>query len=292
METAATPTRAIEIVPSGDALGAEVKGVDIASGLSDADIQQIKAAWHEHLVVVIRDQAIDDPQLIAFTRRFGELDPPGPNPYGGPIYPEHPELNIISNIVEGGRPIGNLGAGEAVWHADMTYLELPPMGAVLYAVELPPMGGDTQFANMYAAYDALREKTKREIEGLRAIHDAAHNSAGMLRKGYENIDDVRQTPGARHPLVRTDRESGRRCLFLGRRPHSYVVGLEVPESEALLDRLWAHATQDRFVTTHSWRVGDVLMWNNRAVLHRRDAFDAVARRRLHRAQLKGDGPIE
>ncbi len=292
METAATPTRAIEIVPSGDALGAEVKGVDIASGLSDADIQQIKAAWREHLVVVIRDQAIDDPQLIAFTRRFGELDPPGPNPYGGPIYPEHPELNIISNIVEGGRPIGNLGAGEAVWHADMTYLELPPMGAVLYAVELPPMGGDTQFANMYAAYDALREKTKREIEGLRAIHDAAHNSAGMLRKGYENIDDVRQTPGARHPLVRTDRESGRRCLFLGRRPHSYVVGLEVPESEALLDRLWAHATQDRFVTTHSWRVGDVLMWNNRAVLHRRDAFDAVARRRLHRAQLKGDGPIE
>ncbi len=292
METAATPTRAIEIVPSGDALGAEVKGVDIASGLSDADIQQIKAAWREHLVVVIRDQAIDDPQLIAFTRRFGELDPPGPNPYGGPIYPEHPELNIISNIVEGGRPIGNLGAGEAVWHADMTYLELPPMGAVLYAVELPPMGGDTQFANMYAAYDALREKTKREIEGLRAIHDAAHNSAGMLRKGYENIDDVRQTPGARHPLVRTDRESGRRCLFLGRRPHSYVVGLEVPESEALLDRLWAHATQDQFVTTHSWRVGDVLMWNNRAVLHRRDAFDAVARRRLHRAQLKGGGPIE
>ncbi len=292
METAATPTRAIEIVPSGDALGAEVKGVDIASGLSDADIQQIKAAWREHLVVVIRDQAIDDPQLIAFTRRFGELDPPGPNPYGGPIYPEHPELNIISNIVEDGRPIGNLGAGEAVWHADMTYLELPPMGAVLYAVELPPMGGDTQFANMYAAYDALPEKTKREIEGLRAVHDAAHNSAGMLRKGYENIDDVRQTPGARHPLVRTDRESGRRCLFLGRRPHSYVVGLEVPESEALLDRLWAHATQDRFVTTHSWRVGDVLMWNNRAVLHRRDAFDAVARRRLHRAQLKGGGPIE
>lgn len=292
METAATRTRAIEIIPSGNALGAEVRGVDIASGTSDAEVEQIKAAWREHLVLVFRDQVIDDPQLIAFTRRFGELDPPGPNPYGGPIYPEHPELNIISNIVEGGRPIGNLGAGEAVWHADMTYLELPPMGAVLYAVELPPMGGDTQFANMYAAYDALPEKTKREIEGLRAVHDAAHNSAGMLRKGYENIDDVRQTPGARHPLVRTDRESGRRCLFLGRRPHSYVVGLEVPESEALLDRLWAHATQDRFVTTHSWRVGDVLMWNNRAVLHRRDAFDAVARRRLHRAQLKGDGPIE
>lgn len=292
METTAARTRAIEVIPSGDALGAEIRGVDVASGLRDGEVEEIRAAWRERLVLVFRDQTIDDDQLIAFTQRFGELDPPGPNPYGGPIYPEHPELNIISNIVEGGRPIGNLGAGEAVWHADMTYLELPPMGAVLYAVELPPMGGDTQFANMYAAYDALPEKTKREIEGLRAVHDAAHNSAGMLRKGYENIDDVRQTPGARHPLVRTDRESGRRCLFLGRRPHSYVVGLEVPESEALLDRLWAHATQDQFVTTHSWRVGDVLMWNNRAVLHRRDAFDAVARRRLHRAQLKGDGPIE
>lgn len=292
METAATRTRAIEVIPSGDALGAEVRGVDIASGMSDAEVEQIKAAWRDHLVVVIRGQVIDDPRLIAFTRRFGELDPPGPNPYGGPIYPEHPELNIVSNIVEDGRPIGNLGAGEAVWHADMTYLDLPPKGAVLYAVELPPIGGDTQFANMYAAYDALPEKTKGEIEGLCAVHDAAHNSAGMLRKGYEEIDDVRQTPGARHPLVRTDRETGRRCLFLGRRPHSYVLGLEVPESEALLDRLWAHATQDRFVTTHRWRVGDVLMWNNRAVLHRRDAFDSKARRRLHRAQLKGDGPVE
>ncbi|HSS65790.1 MAG TPA: TauD/TfdA family dioxygenase [Gammaproteobacteria bacterium] len=291
METAATRTRAIEILPSGDALGAEVRGVDIASGLSDVEVEQIKAAWREHLVLVFRGQSIDDHQLIAFTQRFGELDPPGPNPYGGPIYPEHPELNIISNIVEDGRPIGNLGAGEAVWHADMTYLDEPPKGAVLYAVELPAAGGDTQFANMFAAYEALPQDTRREIEGLRAIHDAAHNSAGMLRKGYEEVDDVRNTPGARQPLVRTDPETGRRCLFLGRRPRSYVVGLEVEESEALLDRLWAHATEDRFVTTHGWRVGDLLIWDNHAVLHRRDGFDPEARRRLHRAQLMGDGPI-
>ena len=292
MESAAAPTRTVEVIPSGDALGAEVRGVDVASGLSDAEVAAIKDAWRQHLVLVLRRQSIDDHQLIAFARRFGELDPPGPNPYGGPIYPEHPELNIISNIVEDGRPIGNLGAGEAVWHADMTYLDEPPKGAVLYAVELPASGGDTQFANMYAAYDALPEPTKREIEGLRAIHDAAHNSAGMLRKGYEEVEDVRKTPGARQPLVRTDRETGRRCLFLGRRPRSYVVGLEIEDSEALLDRLWAHATRDRFVTTHSWRVGDLLMWDNHAVLHRRDAFDPEARRRLHRAQLKGDGRIE
>lgn len=290
--TTAVNTKSIEIIPSGDALGGEVRGVDIASGLSEAEIEQIEAAWREHLVLVFRGQAIDDNQLIAFARRFGELDPPGPNPYGGPIYPEHPELNVISNIVENGRPVGNLGAGEAVWHQDMTYVATPPKGAVLYAVELPPAGGDTQFANMYAAYEALPEATRREIEGLRAIHDAAHNSAGLLRKGYQEVDDVRNTPGARQPLVRSDRETGRRCLFLGRRPRSYVVGLELAESESLLDRLWAHATEDRFVTTHSWRVGDVLMWNNLAVLHRRDSFDAGVRRRLHRAQLKGEGLVE
>lgn len=287
-----TATQAIEIVPSKDALGAEVRGVDIAAGIDDEVLAGIRTAWREHLVLVFRGQTIDDDQLIAFAKRFGELDPPGPNPYGGPIYPEHPELNVISNIVENGRPLGNLGAGEAVWHADLTYTERPPRGAVLYAVEIPPSGGDTWFANMYAAHDALPEGTRREIEGLRAIHDAAHNSAGMLRKGYVETLDVRETPGARHPLVRTDPESGRRCLYLGRRPHSYVVGLEVNQSEGLLDRLWAHATQNRFVTIHHWREGDVLMWDNRAVLHRRDAFDSNARRRLHRAQLKGEGPIE
>ncbi len=287
-----TAAQSIEVIPSGAALGAEVCGVDIASGLNAAEVASIRTAWRDHLVLVLRDQAINDDQLIAFAKHFGELEPPGPNPYGGPIYPEYPELNVISNIVENGRPVGNLGAGEAVWHADLTYTERPPLGAVLYAVELPPSGGDTQFANMYAAYDALDEDTRTEIEDLRAIHDAAHNSAGMLRKGYEEITDVRNTPGARHPLVRTDRESGRRCLYLGRRPHSYVLGLEVEQSDALLDRLWTHATQDRFVFTHRWRVGDIIMWDNRAVLHRRDAFDPKARRRLHRAQLKGDGPVE
>jgi len=283
---------AIEVVPSGDAIGAEVRGVGIAAGIDEATLDRIKSAWQDHLVLVFRGQVINDDQLIVFARRFGDLDPPGPNPYGGPIYPEYPELNVISNIVEDGRPMGNLGAGEAVWHADLTYTDLPPRGAVLYAVELPSSGGATQFANMYAAYKALPETTRQEIEERRAVHDAAHNSAGMLRKGYEETSDVRNTPGARHPLVRTDGETGRRCLYLGRRPHGYVVGLEVEQSEALLDRLWVHATQDRFVTTHCWRVGDVLMWDNRAVLHRRDAFDSNARRRLHRAQLKADGPIE
>ncbi|MFT5445561.1 MAG: taurine dioxygenase [Gammaproteobacteria bacterium] len=277
----------IDIVPSSDVLGAEVRGVDIAEGIDEAALARIKTAWSDRLVLVLRAQEINDDQLISFAKLFGELDPPGPNPYGGPIYPQYPELNVISNIVKDGRPIGNLGDGEAVWHADLTYTDHPPLGAILCAVELPKQGGNTEFANMYAAYEALDDATKREIEGLQAIHDAAHNSAGMLRKGYQETTDVRETPGARHLLVRTAPDTGRRCLYLGRRPNSYIIGLSVEDSDALLDRLWAHATEERFVTTHQWREGDVLMWDNRAVLHRRDAFDSDDRRRLHRAQLKG-----
>lgn len=281
----------LQVMPSGAALGAEIRGLDLGTGVGSDDLARLEAAWAEHLVLVLRDQHIDDAQLIAFARLFGELDPPGPNPYGEPFNDRFPELNVISNIVEDGRPQGNLGAGEAVWHADMTYLERPPRAAVLYAIEIPPEGGDTCFANMFAAYDALPAELEARVAGRTAIHDASRNSAGMLRKGYAAVTDVRDTPGARHPLVRTDPASGRHCLFLGRRPGSYVIGLDVAESETLLDRLWAHATSPRFQMRHRWRTGDVLMWSNLAVLHRRDAFDAGARRRLHRAQIRGDALI-
>ena len=284
--------QALQVIPSGGALGAEVRDVDIASGVDDEIMNAIVAAWREHLVLAFRNQQIDDDQLIAFSERLGELDPPGQNPYGGPIYPEYPQLNVISNIIENERPMGNLGTGEAVWHADMTYNEIPPKGAILYAVELPPGGGDTQFANMRIAYDELPEETKRFIEGKRAIHDASTNSAGLRRKGYSVVTDVRETPGARQPLVRTDPVTRRRSLFLGRRPRSYVLDLDVEQSEQLLDELWAHATQAQFVFTHQWQLGDLLMWDNLSVLHRRDEFDPAARRRLHRAQLKGDGLIQ
>ncbi len=282
---------ALAVISSGAALGAEIRGVDIARGVTAADVERIRTALARHLVLVFRAQRIDDATLLGFSRRFGELDPPGPNPYGEPFHREFPELNVISNIVEDGEPRGNLGDGEAVWHADMTYVERPPKGAVLYALELPPSGGDTYFANMYTAYAELPPTLKRRIEGRVAIHDAAHNSAGMLRRGYTEVSDVRETPGAHQPLVRTNPADGRRALFLGRRPHSYVVGLDVAESEALLNALWEHATAPRFVMRHEWQLGDVLMWDNLAVLHRRDAFDPSSRRRLHRAQLRGEETI-
>jgi alpha-ketoglutarate-dependent taurine dioxygenase len=284
---------AVQIKNLGAALGAEAAGVDLSGPLPQADIGAIEAAWRERLVVVFHGQSLSDPQLIAFSRNFGELDPPGPNPYGEPFNKVHPELNVISNVVENGKPIGNLGDGEAVWHADMTYVDVPPKAALLHALEVPPpeAGGNTYFANMFAAYESLPADLKKAVEGKIAVHDAARNSAGMLRKGYKKVADVRETVGAHHPLVRTDLKTGRKALFLGRRPNAYVLGLEVAESEALLDALWAHATQSRFTMCHEWKVGDVLMWNNLSVLHRRDAFDPKSRRVMHRSQIKGDERI-
>jgi taurine dioxygenase len=270
-------------------LGVEIAGVDLSGPVPPGDIAAIEGAWRERLVVVFHDQSLSDPQLIAFSKNFGELDPPGPNPYGKPFLAAHPELNVISNVVEDGKPIGNLGDGEAVWHADMTYVEVPPKAAMLHALEVPPpqAGGNTYFANMFLAYETLTAELKKAAEGCVAVHDASTNSAGMLRKGYETVTDVRKTVGARHPLVRTEPQTGRKALFLGRRPNAYVVGLAVADSEALLDALWAHATQPQFTLCHRWKVGDLLMWNNLSVLHRRDPFDPTTRRIMHRSQIKG-----
>jgi len=276
----------LEITKLGKALGAEIQGLDLAQAIEPQLFAEIRAAWLEHLVIRIRGQKLSDPELLAFSRNFGELDPPGPNPLGRPFLADHPEMNVISNIKHDGVPIGGLGDGEAIWHADMTYIERPPMAAILHAIEIPPAGGDTYWANMYVAYETLSEPLKRRIEGREAIHDATYNSAGAMRKGYKDVTDPRTAPGARHPLVRTHPETGRRSLFLGRRRNSYIVGLDLEESEALLDALWAHATQPQFTFRQEWRVGDVMVWDNRCTLHRRDAFDPRARRLLHRTQVK------
>jgi taurine dioxygenase len=272
----------------GRSIGVEIAQLDLSKPLDSETVAAIQDALDCRLVVVIRGQTLSDPELISFSENLGKLDPPGPNPYGQPFIREFPEINVISNVVENGRPIGNLGAGEAAWHADMTYVEVPPRAAVLYALEIPETGeGDTWFADMFAAYDALPAGMKSELADKTAIHDASRNSAGMLRKGYTEVTDVRETRGARHPLVRTDAPTGRKALFLGRRQNSYITGLPVEQSDELLDRLWSHATQTQFTMRHRWRVGDVLIWNNLAVLHRRDPCDADTRRIMHRTQLKG-----
>lgn len=281
----------LEITAFDAALGATVTGFDAASEHSDCTFAALRAALDEHLVLLLRDQSLTDPALMAFSKGFGELDPPGPNPYGAPFLPEYPDINVISNVVEDGKPIGNLGAGEAVWHADMTYIECPPKTAILFAIEVPEGQGDTWFANQFAAYEGLSDDLRTAIKGKRLVHDGAHNSAGMLRRGHVEPNDPTETVGASHPLVRLSQETGRRALFLGRRPHAYIKGMPLAESEALLDTLWANAAKPEFTWSHQWRTGDVLIWSNLGLLHRRDSFDPTARRVMHRTQIKGDAAI-
>lgn len=277
----------LKVTPLAPALGAEVSGIDLRLPIEPDLFDELRAAWAQHLVLRFRGQLLTDPELLAVSKLFGTLDPPGPNPYGKPFLEDFPEINVISNVKVNGAPIGNLGDGEAVWHCDMTYVDNPPRAALLHALEIPPGGGDTFWSNMYLAYEKLPEATKSRIANLRAVHDATYNSAGIMRKGMSEVTDPRQAPGARHPLVIRHPDTGRPALFLGRRRNSYVLGLELADSDALLDELWAHATRDEFTFRQVWRQGDLILWDNRCTLHRRDSFDPNARRVMHRTQIKG-----
>ena len=282
----------MKLINSVKSLGGKIVDLDISNKLTQDQINFINQSWDERLVLVFKKQNLDDYKLINFSKYFGELDPPGPNPYGITFLPEFPEINVISNVKnEQGTPIGNLGDGEAVWHADMTYLQLPPKAGILYALEVPENQGNTHFANMALAYNELPNKLKEKIDDKILIHDSAHNSAGMLRKGYSEVDNPSETPGARHPMVITDKNTNKKLLFLGRRPHAYIIGLELEESENLLNEIWEHATQEKFTWTQKWEKGDLLMWKNLNVLHKRDAFDPNTRRVMHRTQIKGEMEI-
>jgi taurine dioxygenase len=281
----------LKIQKLADALGAEISGVDISKPLSKEDLDEILAAWKEHLVLRFRGQELTDPQLLEISRNFGEIDPPGPNSYGKPFLADFPDINVISNIKVGEQPVGGLGDGEAVWHADMTYIDTPPKASFLHALEIPPTGGDTAWGNMYVAYQALPAHLKKEIKGRKAIHDATYNSAGMIRKGMKDVTDPREAPGAHQPLVSRHPESGLPCLFLGRRRNSYILGMDLDASNQLLDELWVHIDNPEFTFTQSWQLHDLILWDNRCTLHRRDSFDPQSRRLMHRTQIKGSPVI-
>ena len=157
-------------------------------------------------------------------------------------------------------------------------------------MELPPTGGNTYFANQYLAYDTLPEDMRRSLEGRLIIHDETYNSGGQLRKGFKEVSDPREAPGARHPVFRVHPKTGKRALYLGRRRNAYILGLPLDESEQLLDALWAHASRPEFVWAQVWEHGDTLIWDNRCLIHRRDPFDPDARRMMHRVQIKGERP--
>ena len=280
----------ITVIPSGAALAADVVGVDLSQPISTDIYAQIRKAWNDHLVLRFRGQQLNDPAFLNYARLFGELDK-APIHAGKDVVNHHPEITVMSNIKVDGKSIGNLGHYEAVWHTDMSYNDLCPMGSLLYAIEVPPVGGNTGFANMYRACDTLPAELKREIIGKTCHHDSSRNSAGELRKGFKETTDPREAPGAIHPLIRTHPETHKNALFLGRRQSAYITGLPLDESEDLLNRLWAHATQAEFDWYQVWQVGDLIMWDNRAAMHRRDAFDADTRRLMHRTQVRGDKPF-
>src|SRR5882757_9526139 len=275
------------VVPTGAALGAMVKGVDLKD-LDDVAFARIMQAWRDHLVLLFRGQTLTDQDLIAFSRRFGDLDWAPIQETGRRFVEGMPEIYIVSNVKVDGEPIGSLGDGEAVWHTDMSYLDMPPKASMLYSLEIPASGGNTSFCSMYAIYDALPGRLKERIAGLEIKHDGTYNSGGYLRQGVTPTDDPRTSPGALHSLVCAHPDTGRRMLYLGRRRNAYLAGLDLEVSEALLDELWSYVARPEFAWEHVWRVGDLVLWDNRCTMHRRDAFDPDARRIMHRTQVKGE----
>jgi taurine dioxygenase len=274
-------------VPTGAGVGAEARGIDLRR-IDDATFDAIHRAWVQHSVLLFRGQSLTDDEMIRFSRRFGDLDFAPVQESGRRFVEGHPEIYVVSNVMVNGEPIGSLGAGEAVWHTDMSYLDDPPKASMLFALEVPPSGGDTSFCDMYAALEALPDDLRRRVAGLGLKHDGTYNSGGYVRQGVTATDDPRTSPGAVHPVICTHPDSGRKTLYLGRRRNAYLVGLDLAESEALLDALWTHATKPEFTYTHRWRVGDLVLWDNRCTMHRRDPFDASSRRVMHRTQVKGE----
>ncbi len=287
--TAPTQSTRVEVVPANAMLGAEARCGDLRR-LDDAGIAALRRAWLDNLVLVIRGQTLSDPELMAFGRRLGELDSAPLAKTGNEKARAHDEVIVVSNVMENGVPIGVLRDAEVVWHSDNSYRDTPLSFSALYALEIPPSGGNTGFTNMYRALETLPADLRNRIDGRFIKHDMTYNSAGDLREGFEPVTDVRDAPGPLHPIVRTHPETGYNALYLGRRPNAYIDGLPVEESEELLNALWAHATQSQFAWHHQWRVGDLLIWDNRCVMHYRAPFDGGYRRVMHRIQGKGDKP--
>jgi taurine dioxygenase len=267
------------------ALGAEVRGINLAR-ISDVDVNAIKNAWYRHDVLLFRNQYLSNDDLLSFSRNFGALDSP-PNQGAGRKSPEgYPQVYVVSNVLdEKGEPIGALGDGEAAWHTDMSYAAEPPDASMLYSLEIPSVGGDTWFCSMKAALATMPTALAERVRTLDIKHDGTFDSGGFVRKGLTATNDPRTSVGTPHPAVTQHPQSGEHALYLGRRRNAYIMGLELAESEQLLDEIWTYI--DAAVYQHRWALGDLVLWDNRTTMHRRDAFDASARRVMHRTQIKG-----
>lgn len=287
-------------MPCAAALGAEVRGVELRR-LDDATFKALHAAWLEHVLLVFRGQSLAAEDIVALVRRFGtpvtssklhQRSLQERTPSEALNLP--PEITVVSNVQERGKAIGILGDGEVVWHSDFSFKERPTAARMLIAMEVPPQdrGGNTAFLNCYAAYDALPERLKRRVSGVTIKQADIVDTAMKVRPGMSLDMDIRTVPGPSHPVISTHPETGHNMLFLGRRHGAYVNGCALEESDALLNELWAHCAQPRFCYEYRWSQGDVVVWDNRATLHRRDEFDPESRRVLYAAQVEGHRPYE
>ena len=297
----------IEVVPTGAALGAEIRGIDLSQPVPEAGKAKLRQAWADHLVLLWRDQNLPDISFLQAAEIFGPTKEAAARKYqvaggyaiGGKRVALDPRVSLISNLDESGLPVkdnGGLGSYEVIWHSDNSYVEVPPAGSMLYAVALPNEGGggDTWFNNQYLAYEELPADLKKAIEGKSQLHDASRNSAGVLRPTVTLPTTPEEVPGPVHPLVRVHPVTGKRALYLGRRrdwPSNYIIGIPNAESERLLDRLWAHATQVKYAWGHKWQLGDLVIWDNRCCMHYRSEVDSTQARVMYRTVVKGEAVV-
>jgi taurine dioxygenase len=289
-----------QVAPAPAALGAEIRGLDLRQ-LDDATFKDLHQAWLDHVLLVFRDQSLVAEDLVRLVKRFGTpVTSSGLHKRdlkeraGNELFNLPPEVTVVSNVKQEGKSVGILGDGEVVWHSDFSFKERPTAARMLLAMEVPPqeLGGFTYFLNCYAAYDALSAAMKKRISGLTIKQADIVDTAMKVRPGMSLDMDYRSVPGPSHPIISTHPETGHNLLFLGRRHGSYVNGFSLEDSEALLNELWAHCTQPRFWYEHRWSVGDVVVWDNRATLHRREPFESSSRRVLYAAQVEGHKPYE
>ena len=264
------------------ALGAEILGVDLRDPISDSLKQKFLDTWHEHLVILLRNQILDEDSQVRFAETFGA---PAKVTSGRAFSMKHPSVMLISNIREDGKPIGALPDGEMHFHSDQCHQETPAKATLLFAIEVPSKGGNTLFANAYSAYEALPEDLKQRITGRRALN--AYTTDTTVRSA--NYDDAKSSHW--HPVVRTHPATGRKALYVNRLMTRAIEGLARVESEAILQRLFDHLEQPKFVYEHVWRPGDILMWDNRCTLHARTDFSSGERRLMRRVTILGEKPV-
>jgi taurine dioxygenase len=285
----------ITITPTGAALGARITGVDLSRPVDAATFKAIEDALHEHEVVVFPAQDLTPEQHISFSRMFGELEH---HVRTDRCRPGFPELFVVSNVIENGRPIGSQDAG-FFWHSDLCYAAEPSRGSLFYAHEIPMQDGqprgDTLFASMTAAYDALPEATKQTLAGRKAINSYIAGYSRERKSGPRPAltpEQRAKTPDMPHPAVRTHPVTGKKCLFVNEGYTTEIVGLQPAEGDALLQSLFAHLKEDRFVYRHRWAKGDFLIWDNCATQHRAVLdYELPLRRRMERTTLRGSAPF-